>query len=185
MPAAAAALIPGAESSKTAHLRGSRPSLSAVSRNRSGAGFPLRTWSPPTTTLKLSRTPARSSLCRASGVGVEVATALSSIPIVSRKFRISRSPKTSTPWDFHCTALPCAGKTNVSEPLRTCRKRMRRHQNRTCCFGPGQMRAGPADGSRGDRHVDGGVSPVQALVWNVGTWCLDAKGEIQVGDPRG
>jgi len=27
------------------------------------------------------------------------------------------------------------------------------------------------------------VSPAQALVWNVGTSCLDAKGELQVVDP--
>lgn len=31
--------------------------------------------------------------------------------------------------------------------------------------------------------IKGGVSPVQALVWNVGTCRLDAKGDIQVEDP--
>jgi hypothetical protein len=29
----------------------------------------------------------------------------------------------------------------------------------------------------------GGVNLIQALVWNVGTCRLDAKGETQVGDP--
>jgi hypothetical protein len=29
------------------------------------------------------------------------------------------------------------------------------------------------------------VSVVQALVWNVGTYCPDVKGEIQVADPQG
>ena len=33
-----------------------------------------------------------------------------------------------------------------------------------------------------DRHK-GGVSPAQALVRNVGTYRLDAKGELQVVDP--
>ena len=45
---------------------------------------------------------------------------------------------------------------------------MRRHQNQTAIVGLGGMRAGPADGPRGDRRR-GGVSPVQASVWNVGT----------------
>jgi hypothetical protein len=29
------------------------------------------------------------------------------------------------------------------------------------------------------------VNMAQALVWNVGTYAADAKGEIQVEDPRG
>ena len=40
----------------------------------------------------------------------------------------------------------------------------------------------PVDGPGGDRHEDG-VSPAQALVWNVGTCCLDAKGDLRVVDP--
>ena len=36
----------------------------------------------------------------------------------------------------------------------------------------------------GVRH-EGGVSLVQALVRNVGTCRLDAKGEVQVADPQG
>jgi hypothetical protein len=59
---------------------------------------------------------------------------------------------------------------------------MRRHQNQTAIVGLGGMRAGPADGPRGDRRR-GGVSPVQASVWNVGTCPRDAKGRRQRGDP--
>jgi len=40
----------------------------------------------------------------------------------------------------------------------------------------------PADCPSGDRHEDG-VSPAQALVRNVGTCRLDAKGDLQVVDP--
>ena len=77
-----------------------------------------------------------------------------------------------------------AGKTNVSEPLMTCRKRRDVTETGLQLLARDQMRAMPADGSRGDRH-EGGVSPAQALVWNVGTWRLDVKGEIQAEDPRG
>ena len=77
-----------------------------------------------------------------------------------------------------------AGKTNVREPLMTCRKRRDVTETGLQLLARDQMRAVPADGSRGDRHEDG-VSPVQALVWNVGTWRLDAKGEVQVEAPRG
>jgi hypothetical protein len=45
-----------------------------------------------------------------------------------------------------------------------------------------EARRKPVDYPSGDRH-EGGVSPVQALVWNVGTHRLDAKGELQVVDP--
>ena len=82
------------------------------------------------------------------------------------------------------TRQVCAGKTNVSEPLTTCRKRRDVTETGLQLLVRDQMRAMPADGSRGDRH-EGGVSPAQALVWNVGTWRLDAKEEIQVEDPRG
>ena len=75
-------------------------------------------------------------------------------------------------------------KTNVSEPLTTCRKRRDVTETGLQLLVRDQMRAKPADGSRGDRHGDG-VSPAQALVRNVGTWRLDAKGEIQVEDPQG
>lgn len=82
------------------------------------------------------------------------------------------------------TRQVCAGKTNESEPLTTCRKRRDVTETGLQLLVRDRMRAMPADGSRGDRH-EGGVSPAQALVWNVGTWGLDAKGEIQVEDPRG
>ena len=50
--------------------------------------------------------------------------------------------------------------------------------------GPGQVQEAPAAGLDGIRHI-GGVNRDQALVWNVGTCRLDAKGEVQVDDPRG
>jgi len=77
-----------------------------------------------------------------------------------------------------------AGKTNGSEPLITCRKRRDVIETGLQLLVRDGTRAEPADGSRDDRHK-GGVSPAQALVWNVGTWCLDAKGELQVEDPQG
>jgi hypothetical protein len=49
-------------------------------------------------------------------------------------------------------------------------------------IGPGAAREKPAYGSGGVRH-EGGVSPIQALVRNVGTWRSDEKGRIQVGGP--
>ena len=82
------------------------------------------------------------------------------------------------------TRQVCAGKTNVSEPLTTCRKRMNVIETGLLLLVRDRARAMPADGSGGDRHEDG-VSPAQALVWNVGTWRLDAKGELQVEDPQG
>jgi len=45
-----------------------------------------------------------------------------------------------------------------------------------------EVRRKPVDCPSGDRH-EGGVSPAQALVRNVGTCRLDAKGELQVVDP--
>lgn len=80
------------------------------------------------------------------------------------------------------TRQVCAVKTNENEPLMTCRKRRDVHQNRAPVVGLGRARAKPADGSSGDRHEDG-VSTAQALVWNVGTFSLDAKRELQVVDP--
>ena len=48
----------------------------------------------------------------------------------------------------------------------------------------GQVQWEPAAWLGGIRHI-GGVNVDQALVWNVGTCCLDEKGEIQVVVPRG
>jgi hypothetical protein len=50
--------------------------------------------------------------------------------------------------------------------------------------GPGRVQEGPAACLGGTRHK-GGVNLDQALVRNVGTCRLDAKGEIQVADPQG
>lgn len=75
-----------------------------------------------------------------------------------------------------------AGKTNVSEPLATCRKRRDVIGTGLQLLARDEARGMPADRPGGDRHK-GGVSPVQALVRNVGTSRLDAKGELQVVDP--
>lgn len=76
------------------------------------------------------------------------------------------------------------GKTNVSEPLTTCRKHRDVIETGLQLLVRDGAREMPADCSSDDRHEDG-VSPVQALVRNVGTCGLDVKGEIQVEDPRG
>ena len=77
-----------------------------------------------------------------------------------------------------------AGKTNVSEPLTTCRKHRDVIETGLLLLARDKARKVPADWPSGDRHEDG-VSPVQGLVRNVGTYRLDAKGEIQVEDPQG
>jgi len=74
------------------------------------------------------------------------------------------------------------GKTNESEPLRTCRKRWDVIETGLQSLARDEARGKPADCPSGDRHQDG-VSPVQALAWNVGTYRLDAKGDLQVVDP--
>ena len=76
----------------------------------------------------------------------------------------------------------CAGKTNRSEPLATCRKRRDVIETGLQLLARDEARGMPADCPSGDRHR-GGVSPVQALVRNVGTYRLDAKGDLQVADP--
>ena len=75
-----------------------------------------------------------------------------------------------------------AGKTNESEPLQTCRKRMDVIETGLQLLARDEARGKPADCPSGDRHQDG-VSPAQALVWNVGTYRLDAKGDLQMVDP--
>jgi len=77
-----------------------------------------------------------------------------------------------------------AGKTNVSEPLTTCRKRRDATKTGLLLLARDKARKVPAYWPSGDRHEDG-VIPVQGLVWNMGTCRLDAKGEIQVEDPQG
>jgi len=49
--------------------------------------------------------------------------------------------------------------------------------------GPGQGQTEPVDGLSGIRH-EGGVTPAQALMRNVGTCRSDAKGDAQAGHPR-
>jgi len=80
------------------------------------------------------------------------------------------------------TRQVCAGKTNASGPLMTCRKRMDVTETKLHRLAGDEARPVPADGPSGDRHEDG-VSPGQALVRNVGTCRLDAKGDLQVVDP--
>ena len=76
----------------------------------------------------------------------------------------------------------CAGKTNVSEPLATCRKRRDVIETGFQLLARDEVREMPAYCPSGGRH-QGGVSPAQALVRNVGTSRLDAKGDLQVVDP--
>jgi len=75
-----------------------------------------------------------------------------------------------------------AGKANASEPLMTCRKRRDVTETGLQSLAWDEARGKPADCLSGDRH-EGGASPAQALVWNVGTSRLDAKGELQAEDP--
>ena len=75
-----------------------------------------------------------------------------------------------------------AGKTSVSEPLATCRKRRDVIETGLQSLARDQARGKPADCPSDDRH-QGGVSPAQALVRNVGTSRLDAKGALQAEDP--
>ncbi len=82
------------------------------------------------------------------------------------------------------TRQVCAGKTNVSEPLRKCRKRRDVIETGLQLLVREKAWKVPAYWPSDDRHKDG-VIPVQGLVRNVGTCGLDAKGEIQVEDPRG
>lgn len=74
------------------------------------------------------------------------------------------------------------GKTNESELLMTCRKRRDAIETELQSLARDAARGKPVDCPSDGRH-EGGVSPVQALVWNVGTSCLDAKGDLQVVDP--
>ena len=75
-----------------------------------------------------------------------------------------------------------AGKTNASEPLMKCRKRRNVIETRLQSLAWDKLgRSLPT--ARAMTGMKGGVSPAQALVRNVGTSRLDAKGELQVVDP--
>jgi hypothetical protein len=75
-----------------------------------------------------------------------------------------------------------AGKANVSEPLTTCRKRRDVIETRLQLLAWDKVREVPVYCPSGDRH-EGGASPAQALVRNVGTCRSDAKGKVQVVAP--
>ena len=68
-----------------------------------------------------------------------------------------------------CTRQVCAGKTNASEPLMTCRKRMDVIETGLQLLARDRVRGVPADCPSGDRHI-GGASPALALMRNVGTF---------------
>ena len=74
------------------------------------------------------------------------------------------------------------GKVNASELLMTRRKTIQSASKPGSVVGPGQVQAKPVYGLGGVRR-GGSASPFQALVGNVGTCRLDAKGEIPKGSP--
>ena len=74
-----------------------------------------------------------------------------------------------------------AGETNASGPLMTCRNPMTTPKpGGMDAPGPGQTQ--PADGLSGVRH-EGGVTPAQASMRNVGTCRRDAKEKLQQATP--
>ena len=77
-----------------------------------------------------------------------------------------------------------AGKTSVSEPSSTCRKRRDAIETRLQSLAWDESGGRPAYCPDGGRRRDG-VSPAQALVWNVGTYRLGVKGEVQAEAPQG
>ena len=78
-----------------------------------------------------------------------------------------------------------SGKANASEPLMTCRKRRDVVETRVQSLPWDRAWGTPVSCPGGGRH-EGGASPVQALVRNVGTCRSDAKGEpASEGPTRG
>jgi hypothetical protein len=75
-----------------------------------------------------------------------------------------------------------AEKANESEPLMKCRKRRDVIETGLQLLARDEARGKPVSCPSGDRH-EGGASSAQALVRNVGTYRLDAKGDPQVEDP--
>ena len=73
---------------------------------------------------------------------------------------------------------------NESEPLMRCRKADRCCQNLGAGASQGGAWRGPSYRPGGNRHK-GGMTWMQAFVWNLGTCRSDAKGEIQVEAPQG
>jgi hypothetical protein len=82
----------------------------------------------------------------------------------------------------HDPAWVSTGETSASKPPMNCRNSI--VENRTGISGHSGINAGGAlkPGLRVLR-LEGGVTPVQALVWNVGTCRLDAKVRFRVGAP--
>jgi hypothetical protein len=76
-----------------------------------------------------------------------------------------------------------SGETSASEPLMTCRNRIDGVETGEEWSPRDQCGRSLATGPRGTR-LEGGVNPDQALVRNVGTCRLDAKGAVQVGEPH-
>ncbi len=73
-----------------------------------------------------------------------------------------------------------SGEASESEPLMTCRNSMGDVKTGGAIFFRDQLGGGPEVCPSGIRHI-GGAKPDQALIWNVRTCRLDAKGEAQVG----
>jgi hypothetical protein len=65
----------------------------------------------------------------------------------------------------------------------TCRKRMDDVETGGKSLTRDESGGCPDFGPDGIRH-EGGVTLRQAFAWNVGTCCLDAKGDVQAGGPR-
>jgi len=75
-----------------------------------------------------------------------------------------------------------SGKANESEPPMMCRKHRDAVETELQSLARDEAWGIPVSYSGGGRH-EGGASPVQALVWNVGTCRSDAKGELTSGRP--
>lgn len=73
---------------------------------------------------------------------------------------------------------------NASEPSHMCRKRRDAVETGLQLLARDKVRGEPVDCPSDGRHQDG-MSPAQALVRNVGTCDLGAKGDLQVAVPRG
>ena len=72
-------------------------------------------------------------------------------------------------------------KANESEPLMTCRKPQVTSKPGMGSLSRDEPGRQPAYWPGGVRHI-GGASSIQALAWNMGTCCPDAKGEIQAAE---
>ncbi len=84
-------------------------------------------------------------------------------------------------------AMTMSGEDQGDERKRTIgevSKQLRRRQSRGAIVIPGLAQGKPVYCLGGVRHKDG-VNLIQAFAWNLGTCRPDAKGEIQVEDPRG